>query len=341
MKALFQAILRTLQAGENVVICSVIAASGSTPRGTGAKMLVGMDGSVVGTIGGGAMEHAAIARAKQLHIEKTSFVKKYDLSSSEKADLGMICGGEAMVYFQFVSAGDARARSMFAYANGLWEREEDAWLVTAMQEGAHLQMGIWAEGALHFMEGLSNAPAPGHLRSSAVLIEGTPPLYVEPLVDSSHVYIFGGGHLAQALVPVIARVGFSPIVFDERERFTDIALFPGAVKTICGHFSNIGAWVSMGPRDYICIMTRGHEADYTVLEQALRTPAGYVGMIGSRSKLAYTHKKLREAGFTDVDLARIHNPIGLAIRADTPEEISISIAAELILHRAKQRQSGV
>lgn len=114
--------------------------------------------------------------------------------------------------------------------------------------------------------------------------------------------------------------------------------FPAAASVIQAEFGCIANEVTIRPQDSVVIMTKGHIADYTVLAQALRTPATYIGMIGSRRKIAGTHARLRDDGFTDADIARIHNPIGLAIKAETPEEIAVSIAAKMILHRASHRK---
>ena len=139
-------------------------------------------------------------------------------------------------------------------------------------------------------------------------------------------------------MPVLAGVGFRCVVFDDRERFTSPALFPDAAGRITGDFDRIGDFLTVSESDCIVIMTRGHEADYIVLEQALATPAYYIGLIGSRSKMAATREKLGAAGFGETDFARIHNPIGLPILADTPAEIAVSVAAEMILARGPAAQ---
>ncbi|MFR5782556.1 MAG: XdhC family protein, partial [Oscillospiraceae bacterium] len=108
----------------------------------------------------------------------------------------------------------------------------------------------------------------------------------------------------------------------------------GAEKILLVDFENIGASVTIGPEDYICIMTRGHAYDTIVQAQALRTPACYIGVIGSRAKTAGVQKQLRTMGFTDEDFKRITTPIGLDIKAETPAEIAISIAAQMIEIRA-------
>lgn len=152
------------------------------------------------------------------------------------------------------------------------------------------------------------------------------------------VYIFGGGHVAQALVPVLAAVGFAPVVYEEREEFASKELFEEAEAVICGSFEHIGEYIGPKETDYIAIMTRGHEDDYTVLKQALSTNVEYIGLMGSRSKRAMLFGQLKKDGFEDKDLARVHNPIGLDIGSETPAEIAVSIAAELIAVRAGKRR---
>ena len=146
--------------------------------------------------------------------------------------------------------------------------------------------------------------------------------------------MFGGGHVSQELVPMLAHVHFPVVVFEDREAFANPALFPGAYKVIQGDFKDIFASVTLSEQDYVVIMTRGHQADFGVLAQALKKPLSYIGCIGSRSKIAATKERLKALGFPDDCYDRVHSPIGIDIKGETPEEIAVSITAELILHRA-------
>lgn len=338
MKELFRALQEALSNGKNIVLCSIIASSGSTPRGAGAKMIIYEDGTTLGTIGGGAVEHAASLIGLEVHHSRKSFTKAFTLAPNQVADLGMICGGDVKVYFQFFSSNNPEHLSLVQRINELLDTNVDSWLITEIHEESIWNMNLfdWQSNAF-----FSQAEYPQNFLKNfvqqAVLIQAEPAFYIEPLSQSGYVYIFGGGHVSQELVPAIARVGFRPVVFEDREQFTDLSLFPGAVNTVQGNFEYISEKISITDSDYIVIMTRGHQADYQVLEQALRTPASYVGVIGSRHKMAATQSRLREAGISEADIARIHNPIGLPILAETPEEIAISITAELILHRARHR----
>ncbi len=332
MKALLDNILALLDKGEDAVIASVTASSGSTPRGAGAMMLVRRDGSSAGTIGGGAVEYAAQKHAAEVYAEKKSAAVGYDLSPNDVAQLGMICGGKVSVYFQYIPAGDKTARELFAYLRAAFDRDESVWLVRKTHEGLICDMGVYGTGGLMFASSMSEAEVKPLLKSRAVL---SGDYYAEPIVRAGKVYVFGGGHVAQQLVPVIAKVGFKPVVFEDRPEFSTPGLFPQAAGIIRGDFKKISDYITIGPADCVVIMTRGHQMDFEVLEQTLRTSASYVGCIGSSHKVAATKKRLAEAGVAQKDIDRMISPIGLPILAETPEEIAISIAGQLIMHRAQ------
>jgi len=163
--------------------------------------------------------------------------------------------------------------------------------------------------------------------------------YAVQLVSSGRVYIFGGGHVAQALVPILASVDFRCVILEDREEFADPALFGGVheVRLITPDRWEKG--LSLTRDDCICIMTRGHQNDLECQAFALKTPAYYIGVIGSRKKIAIAREKLLQMGFLDDEIARLHTPIGLPIGAQTPAEIAVSIAAEMIQCRAQYRNA--
>ena len=140
--------------------------------------------------------------------------------------------------------------------------------------------------------------------------------------------------MSQALAAVLAPLDFRVAVYDDRPEFTGEDRFPLAVKRVAAPFGELRRHVPLGPDDYLVIMTRGHQADFEVLRETLRAPVRYLGCIGSRRKLALCRDRLLAEGFTEAEYARLHAPIGLAIGAETPEEIAVSIAAELIAVRA-------
>ena len=311
MKELFEQILHALERGENVVLCSILASSGSAPRGAGAKMAVFPDGTALGTIGGGAVERIAQQQALELFRTGASYCQAFCLAPNQVNDIGMICGGTVMVYFRFFDHCSPQDAALVRAILELLQSGQDAWLVSRMEPGKITALG------------------------SAVYQKGEPSYYVEPISRAGRVYIFGGGHVGRALVPVLANVGFRVTVFDNREDFARQENYPAAEQVIFGDYYHIEEKVHITPRDYVVIMTPGHQADREVLLQAMKTPACYVGCIGSRHKIASTNQYLMDNGVEEAELSRIHAPIGITIFAETPEEIAISIAAELIRCRAQ------
>ena len=332
MKILISSIAEIIQRKENCMLLSVIAGSGSTPRGAGAKMAVFADGSSIGTIGGGALEYKSQQMAVDALQKKQSYTMEFKLHPNQVADLGMVCGGDVEVYFQYIDASKPETLALLATLSEALEQNTDSWLVTRISQNGH-----WAEQTiLADRKKLAQMgfPSPLTNKTAIVTYEGSK-YYAEPFQTSGRVYIFGGGHISKSLVPVLYPLGFRSVVIDDKPEFSNKTRFPLAEETILAPFTDYSKAVQITPSDYIIIMTRGHANDYDVLVQALRTDACYIGMIGSRSKLKTTREKLLADGFSDDDFNRVHAPIGLAIKAVTPEEIAISIASELILVRAE------
>ena len=145
---------------------------------------------------------------------------------------------------------------------------------------------------------------------------GTPvEVYIEPISASSDLYVFGGGHVSKQIVPLAAGVGFETTVIDDRDEFADNGRFPDAAEVHNLPFEGLFEKLPINGSSFLVIVTRGHMHDKLVLEQALRTEARYIGMIGSTKKRDIIYKKLLEEGFSKSDLARVHSPIGLEIGA--------------------------
>lgn len=339
MKQLFSEMLKRLRNGEDLVLCSIIASSGSTPRGSGAKMLVFKDGSTLGTIGGGAIEYESTKMAVDALSKKKTLIREYNLTANETADIGMVCGGKVVVFFQYFVGGDPEAISTIEYIDALFTREADAWLISSLSEKRENSLSVYEKGkGLLFADDLSLESLKPYMKSKGVIKKDEPSCYIEPLVQSGTVYIFGGGHVSQELVPVLSHVGFRVAVFEDRSTYAEQALFPNAEKLIVHPFQNIDQEIQLTPNDYVVIMTRGHQSDYDVLEQVMRHKVYYVGVIGSRHKKEHTFKQLVTAGIPASALSLIHTPIGLDIKGETPAEIAISIAAELIKSRAEKSE---
>lgn len=334
MKELFKTARKSMEKKQDLVFVTTISSSGSSPRGAGSKMLVLENGTSYGTIGGGNVEYVSIQHAREVLKQKQSCTRGFALHPDQVADLGMICGGDVVIFFQYISWENQDFYDLCTRILKSWDKNENTWLIFDITEET-----VWKAGLYEEQEGLTGLgisdPSP-LLQTKAVqkVLDGRK-YYCEPLVQKGRVYIFGGGHVAQALVPVLARLEFRCVVFDDREAFSNPQVFPEAEQCILGDFNRISDYLSIQPQDYVCIMSRGHQYDYLIQKQILTTPAYYIGVMGSRKKKEVIRQKLLADGFFPEDISRITTPIGLDILAETPEEIAVSIAGQLIAERAK------
>ena len=314
MKKWMHHLQKRLNEDKASMVVTVVARSGSAPGRAGSSMLVGENGYIGGTIGGGMLEYRCIGLAIEDLKEAKGGLRSYRLTKEEAADLGMVCGGDVDVLFTFVAPCEMNVRMVERILDCL-NNYKPGWLVLPL-DGNGLMYS--SEKQTENEAGIS--------------------CYAKDLGNLSKVYIFGGGHLAQELVPVISHLGFRCIVTDDRPEFSTKELFPQAEAVYTYDFNALEDKFEILEGDYIIAVTRGHLGDMEVEKFALRTPAHYIGVVGSRKKIATVNEKLRMSGFSEEDINRIVTPIGLDIHSDTPAEIAISIAAQLIERRALYRE---
>ena len=327
MREFIRTIVHHLEAGESVELVSVLSASGSTPRGAGAMLAVFPDGTTCGTVGGGNVEYEATKRAGELLLQGENAVEDFRFVQGDAASLGMVCGGDVTLHFQYLAADEGMTVTILRDLMEATGKNEDTWLLRRLEGAAVTAMGLADRNGFRYLEEVPE----GLFANQPVWQNGW---FSLPVVRAGRVYIFGGGHVSQALVPALAAVDFRPVIYDDRPEFANPKLFPQAEETFCGSFEALGEQITITPDDYVVIMTRGHQADYEVLTQTLRSSAKYLGCIGSKRKLAICRDRLLEAGFTAEEYSRVHAPIGLAIGAETPAEIAVSVTAEMISVRA-------
>ena len=334
MKTMLEIMSQRLSSGDALVLVTVTASSGATPRGTGARMLVGQEGRICGTIGGGAVEYRCEQLSLQTLQTKVSAQQDFSLTRDDVQNLGMICGGEVNVFFHYIPNGDTATLSLVQEALRLIEAGEALWLISNISCGGNLS--LYTE-----KNGVYGAPVPSQIlsqlpRRPKLLKDGSESYCVEQIHSSSRVYIFGCGHVSRDLEPVLSHVGFRCVMMDDRPEFAQRAFFPTAEDVKVIDFNAIAESVTIGPEDFVCVMTRGHAYDTEIQAQILKCRPAYVGVIGSRKKAAGVRQILKDKhGLRDEELNLITTPIGLDIEAETPAEIAISIAAQLIQTRAK------
>lgn len=336
MRELFQALNKVIAEKKDSVLVTVINSSGSTPRSSGAKMLLTKEGRVTGTIGGGAVEFRSEQLAQKVLKTKSTVLEKFILAPNEIADLGMICGGNVEIFFQYISWQDPIVAKICLEVEKHFNNHQQCWLISDINVTVSASLGFYSKETdfLGFTDATMNEQ-PLTKKASISEINGQK-YYIEPLVAIGKVYVFGGGHVAQALIPVLKSLDFYCVVLDDRSQFLTEKLFPLADERLAVDLSNIAAAIQLTEDDYGIIMTRGHQFDFQLEEQLLRIKMRYIGVMGSKHKVAAHIKKLQESGFSTAKINQIHMPIGLEIKAETPAELAISVAGELILVRASE-----
>ena len=170
---------------------------------------------------------------------------------------------------------------------------------------------------------------PSHV-DTGMICDGTMEFFIEPLTIQDHLIIFGAGHVGLALAKLAYEVGFEYTVIDDREEFANRDRFPDALEIVVDNMGEYADGLECYPSDFIAIMTRGHVNDYEVIKGIIGKPYRYLGMIGSISKRNEIYSKLGETGISDDLIKQVYSPIGLKIGGETPEEIAVSIVAELV-----------
>jgi xanthine dehydrogenase accessory factor len=356
-KDFFIALFELLEKKKPVLLATIISQHGSSPRGTGARMALTSDGHQIGTIGGGRLEAILQERFNELIATKTATILSFILSESEAANLEMICGGSISILVDPILPENFELFNLFEQINKTIVKQKQGWLISQLPsvevETTPQKFfitpdkeisGTWLP-EVAFKEGIPNKFTFDEneiqltnidLKLAQIVTMDQNKLFLEPIGHHSTVYIVGAGHIAQKLAPLTTMVGFQTIVLDDREDFISRDRFPSVDKCILlEDFEKVFQSISIDSQSYVVIVTRGHQFDKSVLGQALETDATYVGMIGSRRKIKLTFDALMFDGVSEVELSHVHSPIGLNIGAETPEEIAISIVAELIQHRAQ------
>ncbi|RPI76575.1 MAG: XdhC/CoxI family protein [Desulfobacteraceae bacterium] len=347
MENIFIALNRLLEQNKKMVLARIIRQVGSAPRSVGAKCLILEDHTIIGTIGGGLLEHQAVQKAAEVMEQGRSLILQYQLKGEEIARSEMLCGGEVDVFLEPIFPEDYEAKEIFNRIAALCEQGLKGTLATRILSGlSHDDPGMRALleangtviGPVDALFGLDQKKY-GSIKKSILLQKSSdaPLIFQEPVEPDAVVYIFGGGHISTFVVPLAKMAGFRVVVIDDRREFANKERFPGADEIMLIPFLEVFHHLEIGATSYIVIVTRGHTYDRDVLRMALQTKPAYIGMIGSKRKRDLIYQALRSEGVEQEKIDRVHSPIGLAIGAETPEEIAISIVAELIRERSRSQ----
>ena len=352
-RGIFPEIVRLQRAGQRAVLATPLWHTGSVPLVAESKLLLRDDGTMLGTVGGGLLEARVIEVAHHVLATGESQTLEFELTQDEAARTGMICGGRCAVLVEPIEPG--RDAAVYAAVAHAVESYQPAVVITLLcSEGDSGKLALLSDGrTVGDPQRVAQASAcAGQAEACPILSEdlqaiaedalksGRPrfieePIraHLDPIIPPPTVFVFGAGHVAIPVAHIAALAGLRVVVIDDRAEFANRERFPSADELMVASVKEAFRTVAVDDTGYIVAITRGHALDEDVVANALATPARYIGMIGSKRKVAGIFGRLRERGFGDGDLARVHAPIGVDISAETIEEIAVSIVAELIAVR--------
>lgn len=347
MLDVYENIYELLKNKESFCLATILSKTGSAPREEGSQMIIKKDSSIIGTIGGGLSEALTIKLGKSIFENKSSIIKYFNLSNKGASSLGLACGGEVKVLVEYIGAEDPKIVDTYTKGYEMKQKCDDFVLISKIEDDAEYydhnkwvcsEKNIYGEENSDIQEVFNKIQENFKKLKISIVSSGEHKYLVEPVRNIESAFIFGAGHVSQKLAEVTKMVDFRTVVLDDRSEFANRERFKNADDVIVmKDFNNICDYVNINNQSYIIIVTRGHACDKEVLAQALKTKAKYIGMIGSKSKTKFVYDKLLEEGYTQKDLDRVYAPIGLDIYAETPEEIAISITAEIIKIRREPK----
>ncbi|MFT3746066.1 MAG: XdhC family protein [Pyrinomonadaceae bacterium] len=307
-----------LSGGQAVTMLVVAESNGSSPGRAGYKMAVAQNGELCGSIGGGVMEvnlveqcRAALSKPKPIATEPSA-ATLIDQTHQKHAPnpSGMICSGRQKVIVRNLFAADIVVVKS---------------IIDAMQRNEPIGFEI-SNLRFQIIENTIDNFLTYFLKTSEQEF-----VYQEKLGSANEIIIIGGGHCALALSELMSRLDFRVRIFDDRPELNTLEKNEFADEvTIIDSYENIGSYLGSSSNAYVAVMTLGYMSDSVVIKQAIDHEFKYFGVLGSKAKMATLMKELRNEGLSDERLSRIRTPIGLPINSQSPEEIAVSIAAEII-----------
>lgn len=333
-----------LSAGVSFAYATIISQDGATPRSAGSKMLVLPD-RIEATIGGGLMEARVIDAARsQVLKNRKSYTMSFDLSGAAAAEAEFICGGCCQILIVYVDAGNAAHREVFAQSAKLAESGGLGWLITVLNSDAgttSLCLSIGGNKVIGEYQPSFMLQQEMLLQPSHIALHGSDDDSIQYIVDPIHtggvVYLFGAGHVSMQVARITTMLEFNTVVIDDRAEFLTPQRFPECSLMLVDSLDHLPV-LPVDSNSYLLIITRGHANDEAVLRWAMGRQAGYVGMIGSTHKRDRIYNNMVRDGYAMEQLAEVHSPIGLEIGGQTPAEIAVSIAAQLVQCRTANQK---
>ena len=316
--------------GTPAALATVVKVYGSAPRPLGAKMAVSAAGDMVGSVSGGCVEGAVAQEALEVLATGRPRLVEYGISDDWAKDVGLACGGNIQVFIRPAPLIVTPRATPVLHMTVLDGPQMGAWLTYAdgtVEESSITDVAL----ADALAEQADTWPATQHTRRVELqLADATVDLLVEVIAPPDQLVIVGAVHTAIALVQFAKPLGFHTVVVDARAAFATPARFGHVDELVTGWPADVLAARELIASTYVVFLSHDDKIDNPALLQALRSPARYIGALGSRRTHAARVEALRELGATEAQIARIHAPIGLDIGARTPEEIALAIMAEIV-----------
>jgi xanthine dehydrogenase accessory factor len=315
MREVLVDVRRMLGSGDRVALATVVDTRRSAPRPLGSRLALSSSGEMVGSVSGGCVESDVALRAEEVLAGGPPLLLRYGISDDDAFDVGLPCGGEIEVFVQNVDAEEL-------------DRVEAA---LASGERLSVTTTLAGDGAGHKVYGA------GEAHSTAVRADET--TFVEHYAPAPVMMVFGAVDTAQALCRMAKQVGFRTVVSDARGKFATRERLPDADEVVVGWPAMAYDLHAPDEATYVVVLTHDARFDEPALGPALRSPAPYIGALGSRRAQDSRRRRLLNAGYTEDEIGRIRGPLGLDIGAVTPAETAVSILAEVLAVRAN-REGG-
>jgi xanthine dehydrogenase accessory factor len=337
MRDLLQEYDALMATGEPVGRAVVTSVWGSAPRAEGACMLATPSGRMAGSVSGGCVEGAVAQEIQAAIARGTPKLVTFGVSHERAWEVGLACGGTIKVLVQPAVASPvaAAARGKGGLVVATVAAPEGARLPTepaVVRENSTIEHSGWPDWLLTGIQ----QPARSALRreaSSSVEITGpdgtTAEVFLEVFARRAKLVIFGGVHIAMALVPLAKTLGYYTVVADGRQAFLTRERFPEADELLLAWPEEAFRRTGLDASTYVCLLSHDPKFDEPAMELALHSPAAYIGAIGSKKTQVSRRERLRAQGFSEEDLARLHGPIGLDLGGRSPAETALAILAEM------------
>lgn len=344
MDDILSEIVRRKSRGERMALASLVWSTGSIPMSERAKMIVAEGGDVVGTIGGGCLEAEVLSVGRTVLETGESQLLRYTMTEEQAGESGLNCGGSVRIYTEVIEA-DATA-DFYGRVLAARQARSSCALATLLSSGTG-RLWLGADGSVCGSLGTPAADRQveeylpqvlGRERGLICALDpsaelGAAEVFIEPFLPEPVLYVFGGGHVGGQICALAKTVGFRVVLIDDRPAFANPARHPQADECLVAGMEEVFAQLPIDDQSYIVAATRGHQHDEIVVEAAIKTPARYIGMLGSERKKLILWWRIAERGGNPQRLDAVFAPIGFNIGADTPAEIAVSVVAELIEQR--------